>query len=367
MFQDWDWAGAKRAVERAVELTPESSVSRQWHALLLAIAGDAVGARREISRARELDPVALIAANLSALIHSLAREHEQELDLCRAAAELEPNVFVAHWTLGLAYVHNGRFDDAIDSQRRAVELAQQAPFMKAVLAWTLATADLLNPNDQKGVLQELSRVRAVGAAFDPARAYMPTIDGGPVDGAAAVAFLRQVQNETACKTILVPDHDVKPARDGKDPRTRSDKASGGVLFSSAECPVNFERVDDRTCFAVPANYKIGSDPEPFRVRFESATSAGESFSQFARPVAETVTERQDLEQRRNAWLEEHVIPDVLPIVEASNNSLSGTAVHKERGGNRKDALDALKLLAATQRVDTVPGRKTGDVAYQRLP
>ena len=165
-----------------------------------------------------------------------------------------------------------------------------------------AGLNFLNPKDQKGILEALGRAGAVGAAFDPARAYMPGIDGGPADGAAAVEFVRRIQNETKCKTILIPHHDVKPPRDGKDIRSRSDRASGGVLYSAAECPVNFERVDDRTCFAVPANYKIGSDPKPFRVRFESATGAGEPFRHFLRPVAETVSEQQDKEQRRNAGL-----------------------------------------------------------------
>ena len=160
LFQDWNWAGAKLAVGRAVELTPDSSASRQWHALLLAITGDAIGARREIARARELDPLALIAANLSGFIHSLASEYGQELELCRNAVELEPNVFVAHWSLAIAYVHSDRFDEAIAAQRRAVELAQEAPFMKAVLAWTLAAAGHTEEaRTLKGELEEGGLVR----------------------------------------------------------------------------------------------------------------------------------------------------------------------------------------------------------------
>jgi len=197
LFQDWDWKGARVAIERGVELTPNSSVSRQWHALLLAISGDAAGARREIARSRALDPLALIATNLAAFIHSLVHEHEQELELCRSAAELEPGVFLPHWSLGIAYVHDGRYDEAIGAHRRAVELAQEAPFMKAVLAWTLAMAGRTEEaRSLKGELEEggLARLSSYQLA---------TLELALQDRESAVARLQQACDERDPWVVLL--------------------------------------------------------------------------------------------------------------------------------------------------------------------
>lgn len=139
LLRDWDWRAARDSLERAVSTNPGDSSPRQWLALLLALEGDVEGAGREIDRARALDPLAPIASTLAAFQRSLARQHAQELELARRVVELDPGFFLAHWTLGLACVHAGLCDEAIAAQRRAVELGAGAPFLQAVLAWTLAS------------------------------------------------------------------------------------------------------------------------------------------------------------------------------------------------------------------------------------
>ena len=143
--------------------------------------------------------------------------------------------------------------------------------------------------------------------IDPARASMPGMDGSPKDAAAARGFLLRILRETSIRTILIPHHDVKPARDSKDDRGRPERASGGVTFSMGDCMVNFERLNDRECLAVPAAYKVGSDPAPFRVRFESETPAGQGFRGFLRAVAETSTEGESDRERQQvlAYVREH--------------------------------------------------------------
>jgi len=138
--------------------------------------------------------------------------------------------------------------------------------------------------------------------IDPLRASMPSIDGGPKDAAQARAFLLTILRETSIRVILLPHHDLKPARDGKDDRSRAERASGGVTFSMGDCMVNFERVSDRECMAVPTSYKIDADPKPFRVRFESETPAGQGFRGFLRVVAETTDEATDARSRVLAFV-----------------------------------------------------------------
>jgi hypothetical protein len=126
--------------------------------------------------------------------------------------------------------------------------------------------------------------------IDPVRASMPSIDGGPKDAAKARAFLLTILRESCITVILLPHHDTKPRADAKDERSRAERASGGVTFSMGDCMIAFERIDERTCLAIPSAYKLGADPKPFRVTFESETPAGLAFRGFLRAVAETVEE-----------------------------------------------------------------------------
>jgi len=159
--------------------------------------------------------------------------------------------------------------------------------------------DLETPAGQAAVLETIRDTAAAMAVplevlvIDPARASMPSIDGGPKDAARGRAFLLEILRETCIKVIFLPHHDQKPRADGKDERTRAERASGGVTFSMADTMIGFERVNDRECLAVPSAYKLSSDPRPFRVRFESETEPGQAFRGFIRGVASTTDDAGD--------------------------------------------------------------------------
>jgi hypothetical protein len=152
------------------------------------------------------------------------------------------------------------------------------------------------PHGQAELLATIHDTAAAMAAplrvlvIDPARASLPSLDGGPKDAAAARAFLLAVLRDTPVKVILLPHHDTKPRTDSKDDRSRAERASGGVTFSMADCMVSFERLTERETMAVPSSYKGSADPQPFRVRFESETPAGAGFRGFIRARAESTEE-----------------------------------------------------------------------------
>ncbi len=160
--------------------------------------------------------------------------------------------------------------------------------------WNLETRD-----GQAALLEAVHRCTPEPRVLviDPARGSLPSVDGGPKDAAEAVGFLRLVLRETSVKTIVMPHHDVKPNAQKEDVRVRAERASGGIVFSIADCPVNFERVDERTCMAVPSHYKLSNDPLPFRVKFESATPIGEPFRDWLRPIADTQSPEQTTDER----------------------------------------------------------------------
>ena len=169
--------------------------------------------------------------------------------------------------------------------------------------------NLERPEDQAATLDAIREApEARVLIIDPARGSLPSIDKGPGDAAPAVRFLRQIQRETTIRTIAAPHHDVKPDAVRPDSRSRAEKASGGVIFSIAECPVNFERRTDREADAFPTAYKLSADPARFRVTFLSETPPGEAFRGFIRAEAVTVTDSDDSEADRAkvlAFVREH--------------------------------------------------------------
>jgi hypothetical protein len=171
--------------------------------------------------------------------------------------------------------------------------------------------DLESPSGQAELMATIRDTAAAMATplrvlvIDPARPSLPSIDGGPKDAARGRAFLLAILRETSIRVIVLPHHDLKPSRDGKDERSRAERASGGVTFSMGDCMINFERVNDRECLAVPTAYKFGADPKPFRVRFESETPPGQGFRGFLRAVAETTDEASDTRSRVLAYVREN--------------------------------------------------------------
>jgi hypothetical protein len=168
--------------------------------------------------------------------------------------------------------------------------------------------DLESPAGQAELLATIRDTSAAMATplrvlvIDPVRASMPSIDGGPKDAAKARAFLLEILRETSITVIVLPHHDTKPRADAKDERSRAERASGGVTFSMGDCMIAFERVDERTCLAIPTAYKVGADPKPFRVRFESGTPAGQGFKDFIRAVAESTEEGAGVREKVLAYV-----------------------------------------------------------------
>jgi len=161
------------------------------------------------------------------------------------------------------------------------------------------------PEGQAALLEALGQVQPALLVIDPMRASLPSIDAGPRDAAAARGFLLSILRETSVRVVWGIHHDTKPRADGRDERARAERASGGVTFSMADTLVNFERVDDRSCLAVPTAYKVGSDPRPFRVRFESGTASGAGFKGFLRAIGETAEEAAPARDRVLAWVRDN--------------------------------------------------------------
>jgi tetratricopeptide (TPR) repeat protein len=140
LFQDWDWATARRELDRAAELGPHTAAVRQWRSVYLAMLGRFEEAGREIAHARQLDPLSVVARTIAGLHANLSGDHEAEMAHGRATVDLDPHHFLGHWGLGLALQSQGKPKEALAEHRQAVALAPDATLLQPVLARSLALA-----------------------------------------------------------------------------------------------------------------------------------------------------------------------------------------------------------------------------------
>ena len=137
--QDWDWAGAERAFQRAIQLNPRYPTAHHWYAMsCLVPLGRLDEALEQMLIAQSLDPVSSIIARDVAGIYSYRRDFEAALEQCDQTIELNPHFAPAYMTLGLIQEQRRVFDESAAAFRRAVDLAPQTPRMQGALARTLA-------------------------------------------------------------------------------------------------------------------------------------------------------------------------------------------------------------------------------------
>ena len=121
---DWDWAGAARSLERALELNPRYSVARQWHSWFLIAMGEREAAIAEGRRAIELDPASVSIRRSMGWLHYYARQPEESLEHLRRALAMNPTAEENHRLLGLAYLQLGQLDEAAAAFKESIALSE---------------------------------------------------------------------------------------------------------------------------------------------------------------------------------------------------------------------------------------------------
>jgi serine/threonine protein kinase/Tfp pilus assembly protein PilF len=121
---DWDWVGAEREYQRAIELNPSYATAHQRYSLHLMNMGRTEESLAEIKRALELDPVSLsINTSLGWRLH-FARRYEQAIEQYRKTLEMDSTFGPAHFYLGQAYEQKGMYEEAIAEFHKAINFSR---------------------------------------------------------------------------------------------------------------------------------------------------------------------------------------------------------------------------------------------------
>ena len=97
---EWDFAGAKRELKRAVELNPNSPVAHRMYALLLGQLGRFDEAIREINIAIDLEPALSLNHRIYGQTLFFARRYDEAIVRLKQAVEMDANLLTTyHWLI----------------------------------------------------------------------------------------------------------------------------------------------------------------------------------------------------------------------------------------------------------------------------
>ncbi|MEE9234307.1 MAG: protein kinase [Candidatus Acidoferrales bacterium] len=216
---EWDWLGAEREFERAIELNPNYAFAHHWYSRYLQTIGRHEKAIAEATRAQELDPFSFAITGYLGASYYHARRYDQALEVYRKLLQMNPNFWVPHYALALAYEQKGMYEEAIAALQQALTLARAAssPDCKIVcqLGHTYATAG--RRDEARKILEELKRKAARGQVWSYG---MAALYAGLGDREQALQWLERALDEEMYEMHLVGLIRVDPLLDPlrSDPR-----------------------------------------------------------------------------------------------------------------------------------------------------
>lgn len=123
LFYEWDWAGAERSFQQAIELNSGYADAYQRYGMLLVACGRFDEATVELNHAQTLDPLSLITKIISAYPFYYGRRYEAAVERFREVIEMDGNYSMAHFRLGLTYAQQRKFDEALAELHRSAQLS----------------------------------------------------------------------------------------------------------------------------------------------------------------------------------------------------------------------------------------------------
>ena len=114
-YYDWDWEGAEREFQRALELNPNYAIGYAWYSELLTSMGRHDESIAATKRARELDPLSPIMTHALAAALLGARRYDEALPLELSVVEQMPEYPAAHIVLAEIYLGLGKFEEYMEA------------------------------------------------------------------------------------------------------------------------------------------------------------------------------------------------------------------------------------------------------------
>lgn len=117
---EWDWKGAEKGFQRALQLNPNLVIAHETYAHYLGSMCRFSEAAAEFKRAYELDPLSPVVATELAWPEMRLGRTQSAIAQLHKALELDENFPLAHYNLGMVYTGMGRYDEAFKEYQVAL-------------------------------------------------------------------------------------------------------------------------------------------------------------------------------------------------------------------------------------------------------
>jgi serine/threonine-protein kinase len=162
MYQ-WDWDLAGEHLRRALELAP-GDVLANWAFTEYLLVLNPAQALESALYTLSLDPLSLPIMNLVAFSYLVQGKFVEATDMDKEMLSLDPRFEAAHWNLGVIYLLQERFEEAVEALGGAIEISEGLPPAVATHGYALARA-----GDEVGALAALAELEA--RRDNPAQGY----------------------------------------------------------------------------------------------------------------------------------------------------------------------------------------------------
>jgi TolB-like protein/Tfp pilus assembly protein PilF len=129
LYFEREWRQAEAALQQALALNPNSSLTCVYYGWFLTLAGREREAVDVFERARKLDPLAPLVRGITAGGLCILRRFDAAERAALEALELQPDYIQALWWLGMAHLGQQRYGEGLQRLERVVALSRTPLFV----------------------------------------------------------------------------------------------------------------------------------------------------------------------------------------------------------------------------------------------
>jgi tetratricopeptide (TPR) repeat protein len=158
---DWEWTAGDREFHRALEIDPDYVWAHDWYGFSLGLRLRGDEALAHLRKAVELEPLIPALWIDYGEMHRFSRRYDEAATAYRKVLELDSGFALAHYLLGLNYVHQRNLPAALKSLQEARRLSNE-PQMIAAIAYAHAlSGDVKQARRLLGELETSARTTYV--------------------------------------------------------------------------------------------------------------------------------------------------------------------------------------------------------------
>jgi TolB-like protein/Tfp pilus assembly protein PilF len=140
MIFEWDFPGAERQFQRAIDLNPSYPYTHQWYAELLLARGHYEESVQENRKAVDLEPYTPVLRSGLALCLQLAKHYAESEQEFRKALDMDPNFPITHYRYSQFLILQSKFGEAVAEMEKAVRSMPESSYYRGLLGYTYGRA-----------------------------------------------------------------------------------------------------------------------------------------------------------------------------------------------------------------------------------